>query len=79
MASIQYKKVVSWDAAIVDVGFADSDVSSGLKSLAINGIKITAGAPAATVGVWAPAALVQNSADGNLYLNSGTTAAPAMG
>lgn len=76
MASIQYKKVVSWDVAIVDVGFSDSDVSSGLKSLAINGIKITSGAPAATAGFWAPGAIVQNAITGVVYINNGTTAAP---
>jgi hypothetical protein len=75
MAQIEYKTVVSWDVALVDVGFADSSVSSGLKGLAINAIKITTGAPQANNGYFIPGALIQNSVDGTLYINSGTTAA----
>lgn len=76
MADINYQTVVPWDVDMADVGFADADNGTILKGLAINGLKKTAGAPAATVGVWLPGALVQNVADGDLYRNSGTTAAP---
>ena len=76
MAQIDYKTVVSWDVTLVDVGFADSSISSGLKGLAINAVKNTTGAPAANAGYFIPGAMIQNSVDGTLYLNTGTTAAP---
>lgn len=64
---------------MIDVGFIGSEQSvypSALRGLASSGCKITTGAPAATVGVWAPGATVQNLIDGTEYINEGTTAAP---
>lgn len=81
MADINYLTGVDWDPAIADVGFADAD-NPDLAGLAINGLKITAGAPAAIAGHWLPAAIVQNIATGVAYINTGTTASPvwtAMG
>jgi len=76
MADINYDTVVSWDATIADVGYADADNGAILKGLAISGLKITTGAPTATVGKWLPGALVQNVIDGTTYQNTGTTASP---
>lgn len=73
---IQYRTVVPWDKSLVDVGFADSSVSSGLKGLAICAIKITAGAPQANAGYFIPSAKIYNAADGTEYRNTGSTAAP---
>ncbi len=76
MAFVQYKKVVIWDASLVDVGFSDTDVSSGLKGGAINALKITTGAPATNAGYFLPGAVITNVIDGTEYINSGTQAAP---
>lgn len=75
---IQYKQVVVWDANVIDVGFLGSEqsVPAALRGLAMNGVYITAGAPAATVGQWAPGAIVPNAVTGVSYQNTGTTAAP---
>lgn len=78
---IQYKQKVIWDANVIDVGFLGSEqsVPSALRGLAISGVYIVTGAPAATVGQWAPGAQVANSVDGTLYIMTGTTASPAWG
>lgn len=68
---------VEWDGAMMDVGFLDTLGPNPFKGLAISGVKITTGAPAATVGVWAKGAQVYNVFDGVWYQMSGTTAAPA--
>jgi len=44
--------------------------------LFIQGQKTTAGAPVATADQFAGGCMIQNQADGNVYRNSGTTAAP---
>lgn len=79
--NVQYKQVVIWDANIIDVGFLGSEqsVPLALRGLAINGVYILTGAPAATVGVWAPGAQIYNAVDGTMCLNTGTTAAPVWG
>lgn len=77
--NVQYKQVVIWDLTLVDVGFLGSEQSvfpEALRGLAVNGCKITTGAPVATVGVWAPGATVTNLIDSTMYINEGTTAAP---
>lgn len=76
MADINYDTVVKWDSTLADVGYADADNGTLLKGLAINALKITTGAPTATVGQWLPGALVQNIVSGILYRNSGSTASP---
>ena len=70
MASIQYSTSVEWDSEIVDVGFDSA-------GFAINGIKITTGAPATPAGVYRPGAIIQNRVSGVVYRNSGSTAVPA--
>lgn len=69
---------VSWDASLIDIGFMSDSASvpAALRGLAINAIKITTGALAATVGVWAPGAIVQNAVDGTNYQMIGSTASP---
>lgn len=76
--SVQYKTTVDWDAAMADVEFVDNSVVStaGIGGLAISGIKITSGAPAATANQWLPGAIVQNIVTGILYSNTGSTASP---
>lgn len=75
---INYKQVVIWDATLIDVAFLGSEqsVPLALRGLAIGACKITTGAPTATVGQWAPSAIVQNLVSGVNYQNTGTTAAP---
>ncbi len=75
---IQYKQKVIWDADMIDVGFLGSEqsVPLALRGLAISGVKITTGAPAATVGQWAPSAKVCNAVDGTEYIMTGSTASP---
>lgn len=73
---MNYEIVVPWDVTIRDVWFADAD-STVLDGLAYRGLKITAGAPTATVGYWLPGAIVQNINDADVYRNDGTTAAPS--
>lgn len=74
--TMNYEIVVSWDAGMRDVQFADAD-STVLAGLAFRGLKITAGAPTATVGKWLPGAIVQNINDADVYRNDGTTAVPS--
>lgn len=78
IAMIQYKQVVIWDANVIDVGFLGSEqsVPLALRGLGINGVYIVTGAPAATVGQWAPGAQIYNAVDGTFYLNTGSTASP---
>src|ERR1035437_5910168 len=76
MANVQYNTVVEWDIAMTDVGYADADNGTVLKGLAINGLKITTGAPAVVPMHWLPGALVQNIIDGTQYINTGSTASP---
>lgn len=73
---IQYRTVVSWDSTLVDVGYSDSSISSGLKGLAVSAIKITTGAPNANAGKFIAGAFIFNSVDGTVYQNTGTSAAP---
>lgn len=72
---IQYRTTVSWDSSLVDIGYADSSISSGLKGLAVSAIKITTGAPATNNGYFIAGAIIQNSVDGTVYQNTGTSAA----
>lgn len=76
--SVQYYKVVPWDASLVDVEVCDSDVSSGLKGLAQTAVKITAGAPSAstTAGNVIAGCLIQNAVTGIVYQNVGTSLVP---
>lgn len=78
MAFTQYRTVVSFDTSLVDLGKADSNISSGLKGLHIDGIKITAGQPDATkhANRFIPAAKIYNAVDGTEWRNTGTSAAP---
>lgn len=76
MAEIQYKTTVSWDVTLVDIAFADSSISSGLKGLAISALKVTTGAPASNAGYFAPGAQITNTVDSTIYRNTGTTASP---
>lgn len=76
MAHVNYDTVVDWDAEIIDVGYADAD-NQDTQGLAISGIKITTGAPAATAGHWLPGAIVSNIVSGIVYINAGSTASPA--
>lgn len=78
---IQYKQVVIWDANVIDVGFLGSEqsVPAALRGLAINGVYIVTGAPAATAGFWAPGAQIYNAVDGTMYINTGSTATPVWG
>ena len=75
---IQYNQTVIWDATIIDVQFLGSEqsVPLALRGLAIQGIKVTTGAPAATAGHWAPSAQVYNAVDATWYIMTGTTASP---
>jgi len=77
MASINYDTVVSWDATLADVGYADADNGSLLKGLAICALKTTTGAPATVAGHWLKGAIIQNIIDGTFYIMTGTTASPA--
>lgn len=76
MAHIQYKRNVTWDSALSDLGFTDVVVSGITQSLVINGNKTTSGAPASTAGYFAPGCLIQNLVTGVMYVNTGSTAAP---
>lgn len=76
MAQIQYKTTVSWDITLIDIGYADSMISSGLKGLAVNAVKITTGAPAANSGRFIAGAFITNSTDGTTYENTGSTNSP---
>lgn len=67
---IQYARTVAWDPDLRDLG-TDSN------GLVVNGLKVTAGAPAATAGRFESAAIIQNIFDGSVWVNSGSTAAPA--
>lgn len=77
MASIQYQTEVPFDANLKDAGFTSDSLSGTIiGSFVVNGVYITAGAPIVVAGFYAPGALIQNVVDGNVYRNSGTTAAP---
>ena len=76
--SVQYKTVVTWDATLIDLEFIDStSAPTALKGLVQSAVKITAGNPTATVGVFMPGAIVQNAVDGSVVRNSGSTASPS--
>lgn len=70
MAHIQYHRYVTWDSSLRDIG------TIGNSELVINGVKTTAGAPAATAGYFAPSCQINNISDGIVYVNTGTTASP---
>lgn len=74
MAHVQYKRTVSWDVDLIDVGFLGGEG----EELAISAVKLTAGSPTVVAGVYAPSAIVHNIASGILYVNAGTTAAPVF-
>ena len=69
MAHIQYARNVIWDVNLIDAGFDE-------KGLVINGEYNLAGAPASHAGRYQVACIIQNIADGNVYVMNGTTAAP---
>lgn len=76
--STQYSTVVTWDVDIIDVEYIDSTSAPlALRGLVQTAVKVTAGNPVATVGVYMPGAIVQNAADGSVVRNSGSTASPA--
>lgn len=72
---VQYKTDVDWDLTLIDLEYTDID-NPLVKGLVENAVKITTGAPTATVGKFMPGAIIQNAVDGTAYLNTGTTAAP---
>jgi hypothetical protein len=75
---VQYRTNVSWDATLIDLGFLDTSALAGaFKGLVISAVKITTGAPTATPGYFAPAAMIYNVFDGTWYQMTGTTASPA--
>lgn len=78
MADIQYKTTVPWDTTLTSVGFLASTISvpSAVRGLASEAVKTTTGAPSTNAGYFIPGAEIQNSVDGTIYRNSGTTAAP---
>lgn len=78
MADIQYRTSVSWDVTLTSVGFLASTISvpSAVRGLVSEAVKTTTGAPNTNAGYFIPGAEIQNSADGTVYRNSGTTAAP---
>ena len=69
MAHIQYQRTVPFDATLRDLGFDENN-------LIISGLKLTAGAPAATAGYFEKSCIIQNIDDGLLYQNTGTIANP---
>lgn len=73
--SVQYQTEVFWDSTLIDLEYTDIN-NPLVKGLVIQAIKITAGAPAATVGRFIPGAIIQNAATGINYQNTGTTASP---
>lgn len=71
---------VPWDVNTRDVWFTDTQgqmTSLSLAGLAYQANYIITGAPAATVGKWAPGAIVTNLIDGTNYEMTGSTASPA--
>lgn len=76
--SVQYSTEVSWDADLIDVDFINASTAPfALQGLAKMAVKITTGAPTATVGKFIPGAIVINAVSGLVYRNSGSTASPA--
>lgn len=67
---VQYKRNVIWDVTLQDLGLDE-------RGLVTCGEKLTAGAPAATVGYFAPGCMILNQATGVVYVNGGTTASPS--
>ena len=67
--TIQYDRNPEVSGDLFDMALDGNGLYTG-------GQKTTAGAPVATAGVFAPACLIQNQGDGEVYRNSGTTAAP---
>lgn len=77
MAHVQYQTTVDWDPTLKDLGYVDSDtIGAAFAGLVESAIKVTAGAPTATVGKFIPAAQVKNAVSGITYTNTGSTAAP---
>lgn len=69
MAYLNYQTTVAWTTELVNIGL-------NAEGLAIDGQKITAGAPQNTAGKYIGGAFIQNIADGQFYRNSGSTAVP---
>ena len=73
---MNYEIIPKWDTSM-SVVFKLGDVSNiNLAGLAYQGIKSTAGAPAATAKRWIPGATVYNAVTGINYQNTGSTASP---
>lgn len=70
MAHIQYLRNVTWDVTLSDLGLNET-------GLVITALKTTTGAPTATAGRFAPAAIIQNIVSGLVYINAGSTASPS--
>lgn len=76
---VQYKTSVGFDTTLADLEFTDAQtamVQAGLARLIISAVKITTGAPTATVGRFIPGAIIQNAVSGVVYRNSGSVASP---
>lgn len=73
---MNYETQVSWDADLIDLWFTDID-NPIAKGLCYRAIKITTGAPAATVGKFMVGAMIQNAVSGVWYAMTGSTASPA--
>lgn len=69
MAFIQYRRNVTWDVTLEDLGYGEN-------GLVIDAIKKTTGAPTATAGKFIPGAEITNKVSGVVYRNTGSTASP---
>lgn len=74
-----FKTNVDWDTSLRDLSFTSviASMPTGFQGLVIECLKITTGAPTATVGKFAKGAKCYNIFDGTWYKMTGTTAAPA--
>lgn len=80
---MQYHTNVTWDATLTAVWTLQSDANTRAPAVAIAGlvssaVKMTTGAPTATVGKFIPGAMIQNAISGVIYFNTGTTASPVF-
>lgn len=75
--SVQYYATVGWDTTLIDIETTDTE-NSVAPGLVQSAVKITTGAPTATVGYFMPGAIIQNAVDGTTYINGGTTALPVF-
>lgn len=75
--SVQYETTVDWDLTLRDVEYVDTDtMGAAFAGLVVRAVKVTTGAPAATIGKFLRGAIIVNAFDGIVYINAGTTASP---